>query len=110
MSQELREIELDIAQADESIALLEDLMKLEKNRSFKKVILEGYFEKEAVRLVHLKADPEFQTEERQAELMKAIDAIGSLRNFFRAVYQIGRMAEKAKADHEEARNEIMAEA
>ena len=53
---QVEEIELEINQAKEKVALKDSLEKLIKNRDFKKVITEGYFEQEAIRLVLLKAD------------------------------------------------------
>ena len=51
-------IERDIKEARKHVELGDSLERLLNNRDFKKVIVEGYFEKEAARLVHLKADHE----------------------------------------------------
>jgi hypothetical protein len=80
-----QQIEADIANARKFVDLRDALNKLEANRDFKKVIKEALFRDEAVRLVHLKADPAFQTPERQESINKQIDAIGYLSSFFRTI-------------------------
>lgn len=110
MSQhDLETVELSIDHANKSINLRNSLEKLTKNRDFKAVVLEGYFESEAVRLVLLKADPSMQDEESQKEIVKQIDAIGSFRQYLRTVMQLGDMASKAKDDYEQTREELLAE-
>lgn len=70
------------------------LEKLRSNREFKKVILDGYFKDEAIRLVHLKSDPSMQTPEKQDAIIRSIDAIGSLVSYFRVVEQFASIAAK----------------
>lgn len=89
------EIQISIEEANETIDFAKSLDKLHKNRDFKKVILEGYFKEEAIRLVNLKADPAVQSPERQESIIQAIDAIGALRNFFGTAYQKASWAEGA---------------
>lgn len=110
MSQhDLETIELSIKHAKKSVDLMKSVDRLTKNRDFKAVFLDGYFEKEAVRLVLLKADPNMQSEESQAEIIKQMDSIGSVRQYLSAIIQMGRMAEKAIADDEATREAILEE-
>lgn len=76
----------------------EALERLRSNRDFKKLILAGYFEEEAVRLVHLKSDMNMQTPDAQRAILGQIDAIGMLRSYLDAVMF---SANRAKANLEE---------
>ena len=109
IDQQIEEIEISIEQARESIAKMEALLNLTKNKDFKLVIEEGYFEKEASRCVLLKADPNIQDEASQKMLDNTIIAIGYLRQYFTTVMQLGRMAQHSLAADEETKQELLAE-
>lgn len=102
-------IELNIKQAQEMVELGNALDRLVHSRDFIDVVKEGYLKKEAVRLVHLKADPNMQTPERQASIVQQIDAIGAFTGYLNIVGQRADMARKAieedEATLEELRNE-----
>ena len=106
---DLETIELSIKAAKENIALSKSVQRLQKNRDFKSVVLEGFFEREAVRLVLLKADPAMQSAEDQKAIVQQMDAIGAFRQYLGACLHLGRMAEKALEDDEETRAELLAE-
>ena len=106
---DLETIELSIEQAQKTVDMMNAVLTLSKDKNFEKVIHEGYFEKEASRLVLLKADPAMQKDEDQLAITKAIDAIGYFRQYLRSVIQIGRMAENSLRDHEQTREEVYAE-
>lgn len=108
-NQQIQEIEMSIAQSKKMIDLGSALERLRANKDFKKVIQEGYFEKEAIRLVHLKADPSMQTPERQASIIRDMDAIGTLDQYFGSVFHQARLAAKAIEADEEALTELTAE-
>lgn len=109
MSQIIETLEINIKAARKTKQLGKSLANLSRNSDFKSLILEGYFEKEAIRLVALKSDPNMQDAESQDSLIKQMDAIGGLRQYFSAVLQLSRMAEKAITDDEQTREEILAE-
>lgn len=110
MSQhDLETIELSMKHAKKAIDSKVALERLTRNRDFKAIVLEGYFESEAVRLVLLKSDPNMQSDESQKEILKQIDAIGSLRQYLRNVMHMGDMAGKAMEDYEQSREEILQE-
>jgi len=99
MTQDIQQIEVNIAQAKEAVALGECLARLSKNRDFKKLIETRYFKDEAHRLVMLKAAPSMQDEKNQAEIVKDMDGIGSLFQFFCAIQgEAGQMAHSIKVD------------
>lgn len=81
---ELQEYETSLKKA---LEIGEDLNKLLENKLFKKVILERYMKDEAIRLVHLKSDPQWQSDERQAYIDKCISAIGGLNSYFVFIQQ-----------------------
>ena len=105
----IEEIELNITQAKAIVDRGAALERLRNNRDFKKVVLEGYFEKEAIRLVHLKSDFNMQSAESQANILDQINAIGALSGYFNTVRHQGMLAEKAILSDEETRDELLAE-
>jgi len=106
---DLQEVEISIEDAREAIANKESLERLTDNPDFIRIIREGYFEKEAIRLVSVKADPEMVTDERQKQVLTAMDGIGSLRNYLRVIMILGdNMEQTLKAD-ETTREELLSE-
>lgn len=108
-AQAIKEIELNIEQARTLVEFGNAMERLRNNRDFKLVIGEGYFEKEAIRLVHLKADPAMQTPANQESILKQMDAVGSLNQYFHLVFHRASMAEKAIVADEETCAELAAE-
>lgn len=93
-STEVQEIEIEIEQAREMIKRKDALDRLCKNADFQLVIQKGYFEDEAVRLVHLKGAPAMRDADNQAAIIKEMDGIGSLKGYFSAIiYQAGIAAD-----------------
>jgi predicted adenine nucleotide alpha hydrolase (AANH) superfamily ATPase len=113
MNDSIETVEVSIQQAKETVDKMTSLLKLSKNKDFKKIVEEGYFEKEASRLVLLKADPSLQSDEDQKQIDNSIIAIGYFRQYLGTVIQLGRMAEKSLKEDEsvlqELRNEELGE-
>lgn len=107
--QVVRELEQNIKEARKIVDLHASLVRLGSNRDFNKVITNGYFEAEAIRLVHLKADPSMQTPDRQATIVAQIDAIGALSTYFRTLKHNAQVAAKAIESDEATIEEINAE-
>lgn len=105
----LQEIELSIKEAQKFVELGNALVRLQSNQDFKKIILEGYFKEEAIRLVHLKSDSNMQSAERQQGILRDMDAIGALEQHLRMVLHRADMARKAIVDAEELRDELLTE-
>ena len=103
---QIQEVELSIEQARGAVSTMTALDTLRKNKDFKNLIETQYFEKEASRLVLLRADPNMQDSESQVEINNQITAIGYLRQYFTTIYQLGRMAEKAVHDDEATLEEL----
>ena len=107
--EQLEKIEISIEEATKSVDLFNSLQRLNTNPDFKKVMLDGYFSEECVRLVLLKADHEMRDEDRQNQIIKSIDAIGHTRTYLRTIMQLGQMAARSleadKGTREDLRNE-----
>ncbi len=106
---DLEQIEISIDDAHRKIKLMKSLQQLIKNKDFNAVIDTGYFEEEAVRLVHLKADPNMQEHEQQEGVLRAIDSIGYLRTYLSLITRKGEAAKEALANHEQTREDILHE-
>jgi hypothetical protein len=106
---EVHDIELNMKEAKEFVDLSKALARLSNNKDFKRIIVDGYFSKEAVRLVHLKSTPGMQAATDQASIIRDIDAIGSLAQFFTVIEHKATMAKEAivecELSLEELRNE-----
>lgn len=106
---QIKEIEINIEQAKEFIDDAKALDRLYANADFKKIVLEGYLEKEAIRLVHLKGSPATATPDKQADIVKEIDGVGTFLGYLRTVIQKGDWAQGAIEADLEAIDEIRAE-
>lgn len=109
MSNELKQVELAIDDAKELVATRDAMIRLSKNRDFKKIFEQGYFKEHASRLVCNKALPQLQGEANQEAIDKGIIAIGETREYIRGLFAMGNEAEKAIVDGNEMREEILAQ-
>jgi hypothetical protein len=105
----LQELEANIKSAKEAIELGSALERLYSNRDFKKIVLTGYFEKEAVRLVHLKAAAESIDLAVQKSIVDKIDAIGTFSNYLKDITLMSGLAGKTASADEQTRNDILFE-
>lgn len=83
--------------------------RLCSNRDFRAVIKAAYFESEAVRLVHLKGDPSMQTPDKQAAIVRQMDAIAALSQFFQTIEHTASLADKAIEEGDAVLDELRAE-
>jgi hypothetical protein len=95
---EIGNLEVEIDQAKEMISLNDELQKLFNYGPFKRIIDEGFFKDEAIRLVALKMDPEFRAPDKQESVDRAMFAIGGLRAYFHRIYRVSEMAKDALDD------------
>ncbi len=105
----LEELEISIKQAKEVKDLGNALNRLYNNPDFKKVILTGYFEKEAVRLVHTKANIKYEDVTAHENIIRQIDAIGSLNKYLSDIINNAQLAEKNIEADEQTRDELLNE-
>ena len=106
---ELEQIESSIKQSKRTVDLGSALERLFDNRDFKQVITEGYFNQEAVRLVHLKSDPNMQSPDTQKAIISQMDSIGYLNQYFSTVLALASMASKSIDADEQTREDLLAE-
>ena len=107
--QEVRNIEISIESARACVKTADCLRRLMTNPDFKDLILEGYFKDECIRLVSLKAAHEMRDEEHQTYLVKAMDGIGSLQQYFNVINYAADQAVRAIQDGEESLVELAQE-
>jgi hypothetical protein len=94
MSNQIQAIEANIKEARKLVELGEALERLKANKDFRTVVTEGFFEKEAIRLVQAKSNPGFQSSEMQKSILSQIDSIGNLNMYFQTILQQAAMARK----------------
>ena len=83
--------------------------RLQKSGDFRAVVLKGYLEQEAIRLVQARTDSAMQKPEQQADLMRQIDAIACFKDFLRTRLMLAEHARGAIEEAESLREEVMAE-
>jgi hypothetical protein len=105
----LKELEVNLLAAKEAIELNSALQRLMDNKDFKKVVTNGYFNKEAVRLVLLKGKPGYQGDVEQKNIIAKIDAIGNFSNYLDNIAMEAELAIKNSAADEQTRDEIIFE-
>lgn len=106
---DIERIEMTIEEAKRLIALGEKAIDLSKVPLFEEVILKGYFEDEAVRLVHLYSDPNIEGSTKKL-IELDMHAIGTLKRYLSTKVQIGRMAQRDLASAQEMLAEELAAA
>lgn len=103
---QLKEIEDSIKSARKLVELGDTLERLKSNRDFRAIVLEGYFEKEAIRLVQAKSNPALQSAEMQKLILTQIDSIGNLNLFFATIVQQASIARKSIEQDESMLEEL----
>ena len=107
--EQLQEIEVSIEDATKAVDLMKSLEKLSNNPDFKKVMLDGYFKEECVRLVLVKAEYEMRSEDIQNQLLKDIDAIGRTRAYLHNIMLRGQTMVRSLASDKETKEELLSE-
>ena len=104
---EIEQVEIQIEMANKLRKIRDTCVKLTDSDAFREVITEGYFKEEAARLVMAKSS------NLSVDQMKLIDnmqyGIGALANFLESVMRRGSEMDTAIGEHEETREEILAE-
>lgn len=109
MNQDVKEIEIGKKEAQKMVDAATSLDRLNKNRDFNRVVLEGYFKTEACRLTMLLSDPEFQSEADQKDLFIQLKSIANFRTYLNTRGFIGDQAAAAIDDMDAALDELRAE-
>lgn len=103
---QIEAIEQSLVPARAEVDFGATLLRLKANKDFQAVVMHGYFEREAIRLVHLKAEAHMQSPESQASINTQIDAIGSFSAYLNAVLYKAANARREIEDGEQAIEEI----
>jgi len=109
IEQQMHQVEVTIEQCEEQIAQAEALERLHKNPDFKKLILEEYFEKNAIRTVMMKSAGGHEGEKEQKNLDNVLIGIGQLGQYFHKIFTFGEGAARAMDEHKLTREELLAE-
>ena len=104
---DLEQVEIQIDMAHKLRKMRENCVKLTASETWKDIIDTGYFKEEAARLVMAKSS------NLTPEQMQLIDnmqyGIGALANYIESVMRRGAEMDQAIGEHEETREEILAE-
>ena len=104
---DLEQVEIQIDMAHKLRKMRDNCVKLTASETWKDIITEGYFKEEAARLVMAKSS------NLTPEQMQLIDnmqyGIGALANYIESVMRRGAEMDQAIDEHEETREEILAE-
>lgn len=105
----LQQIDQQIDVEKVRVARGEALERLQKNKDFQLIVLDGYLRNEAIRLVGLRGEPVLARPETQASILRDIDAIGSFGQYLRTVQAGAEQASKMIAQAEEERQTVLEE-
>ena len=106
----MQEAEMTEEQANKVIKFKNDIEKLMKNPTFKKLITEGYFKDEPARLAQALTNPEMQDEVDQRMLQEMLRGCGHLNNYIQYALNQGRKVEaELKAHYDEIEAAKLAE-
>lgn len=106
---EVRELEESIERHKRDISLLNALESLQRNKHFIEVITQGFCTDKAVQLVQLKAQSNMQSPEYQAAVIREIDGIGTLVEYFKSIQANGEIAKRSLNDDQETLAQVLTE-
>lgn len=108
MNNEIHEIELSIEEARKHVEIGRMAEKLASNREFKKIVLEGYFEKEAARLAQIYSDPMLPPDAREG-VQRDLCGVGAFKRYLQHLVRIGTIAEQEIREQTDVLEELRAE-
>ena len=104
---DLEQVEIQIEMAQKLRKMRDNCVKLTASETWKDIISEGYFKEEAARLVMAKSS---NLTPEQIQLVDNMQyGIGALANYIESVMRRGAEMDQAIDEHEETREEILAE-
>jgi len=104
---DLEQVEIQIDMAQKLRKMRDNCVKLTASETWKDVIDTGYFKEEAARLVMAKSSN--LTPEQMQLIDNMMLGIGALANYIESVMRRGAEMDQAIGEHEETREEILAE-
>ena len=106
LKQELADIDERIKQLEGQIELHKALERLHENEDFKKVVLDGYFEKESARVFDMLTIPSNLKRDQIQNLMDMMSAIRNVKGYFKTVIVNASMAPEQIEEEREFRKEL----
>lgn len=91
-TEQLEAIRAQLKDAQETQAMLEVLDRLERNRDFKKVILEGFLKKHVLEQTSMIARPDAQHELVQQAIQRNLAGASALNGYMATLRQMGNAA------------------
>jgi hypothetical protein len=92
---EIQTLELTIEQAKNAVKLKDQAERLIKNRDFKAVFEEEYFDSYVRNTSLLLAEVKYDNPKMYEDLVDELEAVGRVRGFIQGIFQKAREAEKA---------------
>lgn len=105
IADQIETIEITIEQAKEAVQLRDDAFALSENPIFKKLIMQGYFEKEPARIASIYAHPSISPEQR-GMLERDLHAVGAMRLYMQKLIQLGDIADREIKASQETLDEL----
>ncbi len=103
------QITLTIAQAKIKIARADAMLRLRKNKDFKKVFTDGYLSEQLKAMVMRKSAPGFQGENEQRYIEGQLSAMSYLNQFIMLTLLEGEQAKAGVENHEAELENALAE-
>jgi len=100
---ESQQIMITMDKAKEKVEITKALLRLQKNRDFKKIFVDGYLNKHAINLVMRSASPAYLEGKEKLFLDNQLAAIGHFNQYIMLLITEG---EQAKAGLENAEEEL----
>jgi len=97
---ELTEIEVSIEAARAKVKVKDDMLKLQKDPLFKKVVMEGYLKDYVLGLVMFKASPPAASLQGQERIDAELNGASRFNNFMKMGINEGLRAEMDLENHE----------
>lgn len=110
MSEQYRNIDVEIAHHEKAIKLLGHLEKLEKNKDFKALIEEAFLKDFALEMVMQRGLNQVNTHDKMvATNLRKIDAVGEFANYLRNIRAMGVAAQNKLPELKALEDQIRAE-
>ena len=108
MSAAILEVEQQLKDARDAMALRDMAVKLSTNREFRKLIIEGFIQTETNRLMVCAGDVRFKKEDRD-QMMESALAGGHLKRYLNYIQMVGDNAERSIPEAEQTLAQIRSE-
>jgi len=106
LREQLQEIDDRINELENDVAMGEALERLKENEDFKKLILEGYFDKEATRIMGVLTEPLKFKREVMENLQDKMASIRNLKEFLQIKEQNARFAREQIEEEKQYRKDV----